>query len=382
MKGMRPFYFVLALCALLILPSCGGGGGDGGGTVSTPQTGTLSVGLTDASTDAYKAVYVTISEVQVHMSGDVWKVVGAPNRTYNLLDLINGVREELGIAELDAGDYTQMRLIIGETPDGGINLLSKEHPYANYVIDLDDNAHELKVPSGYQTGVKIVHGFTISAKQTTELILDFSASESVVVAGKSGKWLLKPTIKVLETKECSIISGAVRYDDNEVLAGVLVSAQIYNPSATDIKDEVVIEASTVTDGEGQYKIFIKPGTYNMVAYSAGYYPAVECSVELVSGVTETLDLQLTSAEIETVSGDVTIESAAEDQYATISFRQFVDCGSDTGFEVKSVNVINAGSYDLPLPVGTYEVVASSYGEQTAVESLDILSGVTELNIGF
>ena len=85
MKGLRLLYLVLALCALFVLPSCGGGGGGDG----TAQTGTLSVGLTDASTDEYKAVYVTITEVQVHMGGGSWKVVGSPNKTYNLLDLTN-----------------------------------------------------------------------------------------------------------------------------------------------------------------------------------------------------------------------------------------------------------------------------------------------------
>jgi hypothetical protein len=37
--------------------------------------------------------------------------------------------------------------------------------------------------------------------------LDFDASRSIVKAGSSGKWLLKPTIKVLDTEEYSVISG-------------------------------------------------------------------------------------------------------------------------------------------------------------------------------
>ena len=67
--------------------------------------------------------------------------------------------------------------------------------YANYVIDTDENYQELKIPSGINTGIKIVHGFTISTDQTTELILDFNAEKSVVIADNSGNWLLKPTIK-------------------------------------------------------------------------------------------------------------------------------------------------------------------------------------------
>ncbi|MDL1978816.1 MAG: DUF4382 domain-containing protein, partial [Deltaproteobacteria bacterium] len=57
------------------------------------------------------------------------------------------------------------------------------------------------------SGIKILHGFDINKGQTTELILDFDASRSIVKAGSSGKWLLKPTIKVLDTEEYSVISG-------------------------------------------------------------------------------------------------------------------------------------------------------------------------------
>jgi hypothetical protein len=367
MKRVRAFYFVLATVALFILPSCGGGG-DGGGAAT--QTGSLSVALTDASTDKYQAVYVTISEVQVHVTADSWKVVASPNKTYNLLDLVNGVREELGIAELDAGNYTEMRLILGETPDEGINILSQQHPYANYAIDLKDNEHELKVPSGYQTGIKIVKGFTINANQTTELILDFDASASVVVAGKSGKWLLKPTIKVLRTEEWAIISGTVT-DSEGPLEGVLVSAQISNSSQTALEDQVVIQASTVTDVNGQYKIFIEPidYPYTLVAYIEGYDPGVDCSVSLSQGEEAgghnfTLGKALATG---TVYGPVTITGADPDQYATISFRQTVDCeGIEKEFEVKSINVSNTADYEIILPVGFYDVVVSTYGKTSII----------------
>jgi hypothetical protein len=364
MKGIKYFHLVLLLSALLILPSCGGGG---------PQTGSLSLTLGDASTDDYKAVYVTIAEVQVHTPGGGWKVVGAPNKTYNLLDLVNGVREELGIAELEAGDYTQMRLIIGDTPDGGINILSQQHPYANYVIDLNDDVHELKVPSGYQSGFKIVQGFTISPNETTELILDFNASESIVIAGSSGNWLLQPTVKVLNTQEYSIISGKVD-DSAGVLAGVLVSAQISDSSASDAKDQVVIEASTVTDENGQYKLFLEPGMYNIVVYKLGYDPVVEYFVKLEAGnVVNNYNFTLTSASTGTVSGSVSITGVQTDQYVTISLRQSESVQYQGNpvteiFEVKSVNVAVAppapGTYTIPLTVGSYDMVASSYGEGT------------------
>jgi hypothetical protein len=329
--------------------------------------------LTDATTLYYKAVYVTIARVDVHLGGNEnspnnWKTVATPARTYNLLELVNGVREHLGLAELDAGSYTQMRLIIGSEPDDdGLNIFHTPHPHANYVVLAGtDEIHELKVPSGPQTGIKLVHGFTVMENQTTELILDFNAATSVVKAGASGLWLLKPTIKVLNTEEYCIVSGTVEDEGSNGLPGVLISAQIYDDSADDPKDSVVIQTSTVTDENGEYKLFLEPGKYNIVAYGTGYIPAVECSVELEAGVLiEDLNFELWPAEAGTVDISVSIAAAEEDQHATISFRQWVDCnGVDTEFEVVSVNVGNDGTFELELPAGFYDVVASSLGKDT------------------
>jgi hypothetical protein len=360
MKGKKFCYLVAALLAFLVISSCGGGG-DGGGA---PATGTLSLGLTDASTNHYRAVYVTIAEVRVHMPGDRWKVIPTTYKTYNLLDLVNGVREQLGIAELNAGHYTQMRLIIGETPDGGINILSKKHQYANYVIDQYNNEHELKVPSGYQTGIKIVHGFTISANQTTELILDFDASKSVVVAGKSGNYLLKPTIKVLNTDEYGILSGCIVDGDVQSLSGVKVTAQKYNGNAIDSKDSVIVKASTYTDAEGLYKLFLEPGIYTIVAYADGYSVSWKCDVSALQGTeTEVDPIMLSTVDTGTVSeGNIIISGASGDQYATLSFRQRIDCGgSPVDIEVKSINVVATEVYfDEILPSGDYYAVLWIY----------------------
>lgn len=234
MKALKSWAWISLFLFILMFAACGSG-------ESSSSTGTLSLSLTDATTYEYNAVYVTIKEVQVHKDGDEdsnWKVVVSPNKTYNLLELVNGIREELGITELETCHYTQMRLIIGNEHDNAINILSESHKYANYIVDHDNYYHELKIPSGFQSGVKIVHGFDINQNQTTELILDFDASRSIVKAGKNEQWLLKPTIKVLNTNEYSIIRGTVKNNspEEELLKGVMVSAQIFDPSAADEKD--------------------------------------------------------------------------------------------------------------------------------------------------
>jgi len=372
MKILKLSSWVILCLFALMMAACGGG--SGGSSSISGETGTLYLSLADATTDEYQAVYVTIKEVWVHMGGNEkndrnWEVVASPDETYELLDLVNGVREELGISELLTGHYTQMRLIIGDAPDNGINIFSESHLHANYIIDGAGIYHELKVPSGLQTGIKIVNGFDINANETTELILDFDAMRSVVKAGSGDKWLLKPCIKVLDTRDDSIVRGAVAGIAGEteaVLERVLVSAQTYDPNADDV-NQVLIQTSTLTDVyEGEYSIFIRPGAYNIVAYKDGYNPF--CSkLDIGSHQERSLNFTLEAAETGTVSGKVEIGDPGPDQHATLSFRQSAQCApADQEIEVKSVNVANPGSYSVILPAGTYRVVASTYGKDTQV----------------
>lgn len=364
-------YLVLSLIigAVGFFTACGSSSTDGGGGV-----GTASLYLTDASIDGVQAVYVTIEEVSVHKEEGVgWEIIAEPNRTYNLLKLVNGVREELGIAELETGHYTQLRMKVGEHPDEGINILSESHPYGNYVIDNSNVCQELKIPSGYQTGIKVVCGFDINENQTTELILDFDAARSIVEAGASENLLLKPTIKVLETDECAIIDGTVTYG-TDGLSGVLVSVQTYDSSSADPKDEVVVEASTITDESGSYAIFVAPGTYNLVAYKDGYSPACAVIVAAAND-SHTQNLDLVPASTGIISGNITITDGSTEQHVTISFRQETQCNGETkDIELKSVNVANGGSYEEILPEGTYTVVAWTDGKETQPVDAEITDG--------
>ncbi len=350
---------------LILLVSCGGGGSGSPDTA----TGTLELGLTDAATGNYQAIYVTIAEVQVKKQddgGSGWQTVVTPDQTYNLLELVNGYIATLGIGELGTGQYGQIRLILGDQPDGSKNILNKTHDYANYLIDSEDNAIELKVPSGYQTGIKVVKGFWINALQATELILDFDATRSVVQAGKSGKWLLKPTIKVLETVENSV-SGMVEDEVGAPIEGGLVSAQFYDPDAVDPKNEVLVETTTVSTEEGAYKLFLPLDIYNIVVTRDGYLPACQ-KVEAVSFLDYIADFSLIDVtETISVSGAVS-GLASEEDSALLSIRQTISCGSaDVIIEVASASIANGhASEAISLPAGIYEVVVSADEEETQV----------------
>jgi len=370
-------FFSLVAVLLTGLAACGVGG----------DTGQLSLSLTDKPTNDYQAVYVTIKEVAVHAADDTadsWTTIATPGRTFNLMALANGVREQLGLVSLAAGHYTQLRLIIGDMADSGLNIMNQPHPSANYVIDTGSEVHQLKVPSGMQTGIKLVQGFEINANTTTELTFDFDASRSVVVAGNSGKYLLKPTIQVIDTALASVISGTVttKEDTNTVgVGGALVSIQVFDAAAADIKDQVVVRTSTFTDDteafKGAYKFFfaVEPAgaTFNLVAGKEGLAPSsAKLFVENGNAYTQDFEL-LVPAQVGSVPLKIT--GAGTDNPVTISFRQEVTLdGTPVVIEVKSISVMNGDPDPVSLPVGTYSVVSSAPGKTTLQAPLTVISG--------
>jgi len=123
-------------------------------------------------------------------------VIAAPNTTYNLLELQDGVEAVLGEDNLTAGHYTQIRLILGTEPDDGNNTLEVAHDFANYVIS-EGTVYPITIPSAFQSGIKLIKGFDVIANTTTTLTLDFDAAKSVSNIG-NGEWKMKPTITITQ----------------------------------------------------------------------------------------------------------------------------------------------------------------------------------------
>ena len=359
----------------------------------------MALSLTDAPAD-FQAVYVTIERVEVHLGGNEanpknWQIINPPEsgvtgfvkKTYNLLDLTNGVLEALGMTELPAGFYTQMRLFIGEEPDGALNKFGDAHEYANYVIESGTTEQiPMKVPSGTQTGIKLVKGFTVGKNQLTELILDFDAEKSVHKAGKSGKYILQPTIKVLDTRVLGYyIEGTVFDEYGYGLGGASVSAQkSYSPNdVSDPKEEVVVENTTSSDEYGNFRLLVYPGTYNVVAYKDTYGFDYRCGVDAAADAESGVTTELTLADLisggesgvtgyGSVGGTVTVAAGGD---VTMSFRTPA-CVNN--IEVKSETIVGVDEqgawYEviLPeLPEETYYDVVAWSGVTT-----EVLSGVT------
>ena len=387
MKVLKLEVCIILFLFMAIFTACSDTPND---TSSSGGTGELSLSLTDASTDEYQAVYVTIDKIEVRRGdGDNWITVANPEKTYDLLKLVNGMMATLGEANLEPGVYTQIRLYLGLTPDTDLNILGKKHPSPNYVVDRDDVVHELKVPSGYQTGIKLVQAFEIVAGLTVDLVLDFDASASVVKAGRNGRYLLKPIIKVTETVNNAIVDGTV-FDTQQIgLEGATVSAQVYNQFVLDVKAQASVYTSTIAVGDdmddnaGEYLMYLPPGTYNIVAYKPGFMP--ECrtiTTALDDALTENFNLPAAESS-GTVSGTVTVKNPVAGQSVVISFRQ--TCGGED-IEVVSLNLNledGTNTYGISLPDGEYLVVASTEGMETFESDITRVEGApVGLDINF
>lgn len=201
---MRDILIVLAftMLAVVLLSGCGDGP-----TIPT-DTGTLKISLTDALAE-FKAVNITFSEISAHIDSE-WITVSGDPQTVNLLEWNNGKSIVIGTAEVTAGQYTQIRLRIDKAQ-----------------VEVDGQTQDVTVPSGAQTGLKLVSQFTIPTGSTFELIIDFDAHRSIVTTGPPNNpsgYELKPTIRVVPKAITGSISGTVTNPENLPLAYAIVGS--------------------------------------------------------------------------------------------------------------------------------------------------------------
>ena len=166
-----------------------------------PGKGILEIYLTDAPGD-YSEVNITISKIEAHIAGEdeeSWEVLKEWDEG-KLVDLVKleDVSILLASLELEPNKYTQLRLSLkGDEGDAWLVL-----------NDSDSTQVSFEIPSGCQTGIKLIHPFEIIEGETTELTIDFDAEKSIIKTG-NGNYKLKPTIKVT-----SIIVNNITENDN------------------------------------------------------------------------------------------------------------------------------------------------------------------------
>lgn len=219
--------FFLTLLSGFIMMSCSEDG----------KNARLEVRLTDAPGD-YEEVNIDIQGVQVHASSEDtdggWKSLDVTPGVYNLLELTNGLDTLLGAIELPAGRISQVRLILGN----------------NNTLKVDGETHSLTTPSAQQSGLKLNVNADLIEGITYTLLLDFDAARSIVKAGASGKYLLKPVIRTITEATSGAIAGTI----SEPLAKPAVYAIVADDTL----------GTTFANDEGKFLIKgLQPGSYTV-----------------------------------------------------------------------------------------------------------------------
>jgi hypothetical protein len=205
---------------------------------TSPSTGTVAIHMTDApAVEGVDAVNLNIIQVSIKASGDEsdqgWEVLRADSMNVDLLHLQNGVFTTLATGRVAAGPYEQVRLKLGEGSTVVVNGVT----------------YPIKVPSGMQSGLKLVGPFTVPGGSGVDVALDFDASRSIILTG-SGTYMLKPVVHVMALSQAGSIKGRVLPTD--------ATTSVFAMMATDTLGTAV----TCVDGMFQISV-LSAGTYQV-----------------------------------------------------------------------------------------------------------------------
>ncbi|MFW5452846.1 DUF4382 domain-containing protein [Thioalkalivibrio sulfidiphilus] len=194
MTSILPKSALLAASALLLTACLGGGEGTSGGT------GQLTLSVTDAPVASAEKVVVSFTGVAVKPeSGAAIEFLFEEPREIDLLALTGSLHEVLLDGEtVPAGRYEWIRLYV----------ISDNNDYS-YILR-NGIADPLRVPSGDQTGLKLVSGFTVPEDGHAAYTIDFDLMKAVVCPrGQGGTCLLRPALRLVETDLSGAIAGSI-----------------------------------------------------------------------------------------------------------------------------------------------------------------------------
>lgn len=370
---------------LLLLAACSSSGSGRGST-----SGAMSVHLVDGPIGGYQELNVHIQSVEI-AGPSGWISLGTPDKTYNLLALTGGLSATLADgATLAAGHYGQMRLILGS---------------GNTVKLSDGTVADLTVPSGLQTGLKLIVSFDVAAGTTKDVWIDFDASHAiqVVQTGASAKYILRPTLRAFDKVATGSVSGVLTdADSGAPLGGATVYAETLDGSGAP-----ALARSTTTNASGAYTLDLLPvgATYYVVSQPKVGAPtkAYDAKVSGAFALTTAMPAQTYSAAFTanastgTVSGAIT-PAANATQSDQVDLRQTlaVPGGSASTFIVDStVAVVASGSESYSLasvPAGAYTVQSfrttlaadgsATVSSSTPQAATVVASATVTVNVGF
>lgn len=174
--NVRALKAPLIIVAALYLVACGGSG------IDAPPTGNVAVVITDAPTDIYNRVEISLTEMILIGAGGQTELYNGPEITFDLLEMSEWGDLAFN-SQVLAGTYNKIRLQITE-----INLYQEGEPDPDTIQNLPANGKIDLNPRG---------PFDVSPGVTTVIKLDIDAQRSFLPAQTGmGKMRFRPIIFV------------------------------------------------------------------------------------------------------------------------------------------------------------------------------------------
>ena len=154
------------------------------------ELGIIEIRVTDPPPPSVTSAVVHLENIEAHKvvgeEGEWITIIDVPP-SFDLLDVLGGVKEVLGAVETQAGSFTQIRMDVTKVE----------------LVTVDGDEITATVPSGK---LKIVRPFNVEGGVKTILTLDFDGDKSLILPGKdiaTGKEraLFKPVVKLSIEKE-------------------------------------------------------------------------------------------------------------------------------------------------------------------------------------
>lgn len=254
-----------AVCASFLFSACGGG-------ESTPPqvaTGTISIAITDAPVDDVTVVNVQFGGVTLKpASGEEIRIDFDTPKDFDLLTLTGGVTAELLPATtVPAGRYNWLRLAVNAEFD---------NVFDSYAMTPTGEV-ELQVPSGDESGLKLVSGFVVSQDAATHLVIDWDLRKALSdPVGQPGLYL-RPALRVTDMLAYGTLRGTVSEAlvtdascSNDLAAQTGNAVYVYHGTIdtpgdiADAANDPVVTATVAQDADGNYAYevnFLSVGDY-------------------------------------------------------------------------------------------------------------------------
>jgi hypothetical protein len=259
---LRNLFLVAMIFATLSFVSCDNNDSN------DVNTSSIQLKLVDAEGE-YEKVLVNIIDVQynrndgdsgwISFEGFTLPNTDDPLNRVDLTELVAGNTLVLTDEDIESGMLNQIRLILGEG-----NAI---------VLDGETTEIPLSTPSAMQSGLKLHLNTTLEPGFSYTFILDWDVQKSIVKAGASGNYNLKPVIRAIaEVNSGTILGRVADAEETETVLMPLDNATIYLFDETDSAFLSSI-ATTYSNDEGLFILQGLPkGNYLLKIEKSDYTP--------------------------------------------------------------------------------------------------------------